>query len=249
MKPSLIEFERQSMTSQLLLIGMCVLASAGSAFSQGLSVKSAELSLSVGGTTYSKKSFTIGAPQSSTPINGVMQLDSGKTYEARINFYNSNRLGSEFLYGYQYSGVSLTRDSPTQGSFSVPLQIHTLTLNILYYPLGEASSSWRPFLTVGGGAVIYRPSTGGQASAKDPLQGNFDTFFESNRGSGTVGGGVKHPITRTLGFRADASVVFTKVPTFGLPQSSTQSNAIVLPVSGLTQSVRASAGLIIYLGK
>jgi hypothetical protein len=244
-----IELERQSMKSQFLLIGVCVLAGAGPAFSQGLSVKSVELSLSAGGTTYSKKSFTIGAPQSSTPINGVMQLNSGKSYEARINFYNSKRLGSEFLYGYQYSGVLLTQDSPSPASFNVPLQIHTLALNVLYYPLGETISSWRPFLTIGGGAVIYRPSTGGQASAKDPLQGNFDTFFESSRATGTVGGGVKHPITRTLGLRADVGAVFTKVPTFGLPQSSTQSNAIVLPVSGLTQSVRASAGLIIYLGK
>jgi hypothetical protein len=124
-----------------------------------------------------------------------------------------------------------------------------LSLNLLYYPLGEANSTWRPFIAVGGGAVIYRPSTGGQASAKDPLQGNFDTFFESSRGSGTVGAGLKHPITRTLGFRADAGVVLTKVPTFGLQESSTQSNATVLPVSGLVRSVRASAGLIIYLGK
>jgi hypothetical protein len=102
---------------------------------------------------------------------------------------------------------------------------------------------------IGGGAVIYRPSTGGQASAKDPLQGNFDTFFESSRGSGTAGGGVKHPITKSLGFRADAGVAFTKVPTFGLPESSAQANATVLPVSGLVRTVRASAGIIIYLGK
>src|SRR5215467_519774 len=94
------------------LIGVCVLAGAGSAFSQGLSIKSVELGLSVGGTSFSEKSFTIGAPQSSTPINGVMHLNSGKIYEARINFYNTNRLGSEFLYGYQYSGLSLIRDSP-----------------------------------------------------------------------------------------------------------------------------------------
>jgi hypothetical protein len=237
------------MKKHVLLAGVYLLAGTSLAFPQGLSVKSAELSLSVGETSFSKKTFTIGTPQSSTPINGAMQLNTGKMYEARINFYNSRRIGSEFLYGYQYSGVAFTRSSPSTASFNVPLQIHTLSLNLLYYPLGETTSTWRPFITIGGGAVIYRPSTGGQASAKDPLQGNFDTFFESSRGSGTVGAGIKHPITRTLGFRADAGAVFTKVPTFGLPQSSTQSNATVLPVSGLARSVRASAGLIIYLGK
>jgi len=241
--------ERSLMKRHVLLVGLSLLAGTRLAFSQGLSVKSAELSLSVGETGYSKKTFTIGTPQSSTPINGAMQLNSGKMYEARINFYNSRRVGAEFLYGYQYSGVEFTRSSPSTASFDVPLQIHTLSLNLLYYPLGEATSTWRPFLTIGGGAVIYRPSTGGQASAKDPLQGNFDAFFESSRGSGTVGAGVKHPITRSLGFRADAGAVFTKVPTFGLPQSSTLSNATVLPVGGLARSVRASAGLIIYLGK
>jgi hypothetical protein len=237
------------MKKQVSVVLLCVFASARWAFAQGLSVKSAELSLSIGETNFSKKTFSIGAPQSATPITGAMQLNSGKMYEARINFYSSKRIGSEFTYGYQYSGVAFTRDSPTPASFNVPLQIHTLNLNLLYYPMGETSASWRPFLTIGGGAVIYRPSTGGQTSAKDPLQGNFDTFFESSRGSGTAGGGVKHAITKSLGFRADAGVVFTNVPTFGLPQSSTQSNATVLPVSGIMRSFRASAGLIIYLGK
>ena len=237
------------MKKQMLLVCTCVLALSGSLLAQGLSVKSAELSLSVGGTNSSKKAFTIGTPQSSTPITGFMQLNSGKIYEARINFYTSRRFGSEFLYGYQYSGVAFNRNSPTQATLNIPLQVHTLNLNLLYYPLGETTSGWRPFVTIGGGAVIYRPSTGGQASAKDPLQGNFDTFFESNRGSGSIGAGVKHPISKTLGFRADAGAVFTKVPTFGLPTSSTQSNATVLPVGGLVHSIRASAGLIIYLGR
>jgi len=237
------------MKRHALLIGLCVLAGSGVAQAQGLSVKSAELSISVGGTNSSTKPFTIGSPQASTPITGAMHLDSGRTYEARVNFYNSNRIGSEFLYGYQYSGVSFDRTSPTQASFSVPLQVHTLTLNLLYYPLGETASVWRPFLTIGGGAVIYRPSSGGQQAAKDPLQGNFDTFFESSRGSGSIGGGVKHPITKSFGFRADAGAVFTKVPTFGFPTSSTQSSATVLPVGGLVHSVRASVGLILYLGK
>ena len=237
------------MKKQVLLATLCLAAFTGSSFAQGLSVKSAELSISVGGTSSSEKPFTIGAPQSSTPINGVLQLNSGKIYEARVNFFNSKHIGSEFLYGYQYSGVGFNRNTAPVGSFNVPLQVQTLNLNLLYYPLGETTSAWRPFLSIGGGAVIYRPSTGGQASAKDPLQGNFDTFFESSQGSGAVGGGVKHPISKSLGFRLDASAMFTKVPTFGLPKSSTQSNAIVLPVGGLVHSVRASAGVIIYLGK
>ena len=237
------------MKRYLLPIALCLLTGTNSLPAQGLSTKSAELSLSIGGTSFSKKTFTVGTPQSSTPINGAMQLNSGQMYEARVNFYTSNRIGSEVFYGYQYSGVSFTRSSPAPASFSVPLQIHTLTLNLLYYPIGETSSSWRPFLTVGGGAVIYRPSSGGQTSAKDPLQGNFDTFFETSRGSATAGGGVKRALTKSLGFRADAGAVFTKVPTFGLPESSAQSNATVLPVGGLVHSFRAHLPVFCQIGR
>jgi hypothetical protein len=232
-----------------ICVFLCVLAMAGSSFGQGLSIKSAEFSVSYGHTSFQDKPFTIGVPQSAIPIKGDMQLGSGNMWEARINFYNSKHFGSEFLYGYQYSGVNFSRSTVTAGKFSVPLQVHSLMLNILYYPFGEAGSSWRPFINLGGGAVIYRPSTGGQAAAKDPLQGNFDTFFETSRGSGTLGIGVKHPITKSIGFRADVGEVLTKVPTFGLPESSALTNATVLPVGGVVASTRASAGVIFYLGK
>jgi len=237
------------MKGHLLMTFLVVLTFTEGALAQGLSIKSAELSLSVGETTSAKKTFTIGPPQSASPINGDMQLNSGMMYEARVNFFTTNRIGSEVLYGYQYSGVTFNRSTAPSSSFSVPLAVHTFALNLLYYPLGKTDSQWRPFVNVGGGAVIYRPSTGGQASAKDPLQGNFDTFFESSRGAAIGGGGVKRALTKKLGFRADADAVFTKVPTFGLPESSAQANATVLPVGGLVHSFRASAGLIIYLGK
>src|SRR5215471_3424178 len=238
------------MKRYLLFVGLWLFAmGGGSVFAQGLSIKSAELSLSAGYTHFNKKNFSIGVPQSATPINGSMELGSGTSWEARINFYNSKRFGSEFLYGYQYSGVNFNRTSATAGTFSVPLQVHSIMLNILYYPFGEANGSWRPFVNIGGGAVIYRPSTGGQAAAKDPLQGNFDTFFETSRGFGTVGVGVKHPVTKSIGVRADAGMVFSKVPTFGLAESSAQTSATVLPVGGIVSSFRASGGVIFYLGK
>jgi hypothetical protein len=236
------------MKQSVLLI--CVfLVLTGASLAQGLSPKSAELSLSVGDQSFSSKPFTVGAPQSATPIKGSMDLSSGKMYEARINFYSRKKIGSEVLYGYQYGGVTFNRNTLPASSFSVPLQVHTITLDVLYYPFGEMKSGWKPFVTFGGGAIIFRPSSGGQRAARDPLQGNFDTFFESSRGTGMVGGGVKKAITKSIGFRADASAWITKVPTFGLPESSAQVSATVLPVGGVVRNVRASAGIIFYLGK
>ena len=236
------------MKRYFMIAVLCALASAGSVFGQGLSIRSAELSLSMGDTDFSNKKFVIGQPQTSTPINGTMTLSNGKMYEARINFYTNRHLGGEFLYGYQYGGVTFATTGANAGTFGVPLQVHTIGLNGLYYLTGP-KSTWRPFVTIGGGAVVYRPSTGGQAAAKDPLQGNFDTFFETSRGFGSAGGGVKHPITKTIGVRADAGVLFSKVPTFGLPESSATTSATVLPVGGVVHSFRASAGVIFYLGK
>src|SRR5262249_21782868 len=129
------------MKRYLMIAVLCAFATAGSAFAQGLSIKSAELSLSVGHTSFNDKPFTIGVPQSAIPIHGDMKLGSGTMYEARINFYTGKHIGSEFLYGYQYSGVNFTRTTATAGTFSVPLQVHSLMLNVLYYPFGEAGSS------------------------------------------------------------------------------------------------------------
>jgi hypothetical protein len=237
------------MKRYVLLTIALYLAMAGSAFSQGLSVKSAELSLSVGHTSFANKNFSIGAPQSAAPINGSMDLSSGKMYEARVNFYNTKRLGSEILYGYQYGGVVFHRNTAPAAQFGVPLQVHTLTLNVLYYPFSQLNSPWRPFVFLGGGATIYRPSSGGQRSAKDPLQGNFDTFFETSRATGIVGVGVKRPVTKSIGFRADAGFALTKVPTFGLPESSAVVSATVLPVGGTAREIRASVGIILNLGR
>src|SRR5262245_49910050 len=117
--------ERRLMKRYVLSTIALYLLMAGSALAQGLSVKSAELSLSIGHASFSDKSFTIGAPQSATPIHGSMDLSDGKMYEARVNFYNSKRLGSEVLYGYQYGGVTFNRTTAPAARFGVPLQVHT----------------------------------------------------------------------------------------------------------------------------
>lgn len=237
------------MKRYVLLLITLYLAISGSAFAQGLSLKSAELSLSIGETSFSNKSFTIGQPQSATPINGSMNLSSGKMYEAHINFYNTKRLGAEVLYGYQYGGVTFERTTAPAASFGVPLQVHTIGLNLLYYPFSQLNSPWRPFVFFGGGATIYRPSSGGQKAARDPLQGNFDTFFETSRGMGIAGIGVKRPVTKSIGFRGDVGYELSKVPTFGLPESSGLVSATVLPVGGTVGSFRASVGVIFNLGR
>src|SRR5262249_34661153 len=142
------------MKRYLVLAALSILATTGSVFAQGLNIRSAELSLSAGYTNFTSKSFTIGQPQSSTPIHGSMDLRNGTMYEARINFYTNKRFGAEFLYGYQYGGVNFKTDT-NNSSFGVPLQVHTIGLNLDYYFVSDPNARWRPFVTLGGGAVIY----------------------------------------------------------------------------------------------
>ena len=62
-------------------------------------------------------------------------------YEGRINFYTRKRLGAEFLYGYQYGGVQFTTSTPATNTFGVPLQVHTIGLNVDYYLVPDTKRS------------------------------------------------------------------------------------------------------------
>jgi hypothetical protein len=220
-----------------------------SGFSQALSLKNLEFNLSVGRSYFSGKDFQIGSPQSSTPIDGTMKIDAGNRSDARLNFLTTNRFGAEAFYGYEKNSVTFSRTTPPAESLSIPIQIHHFGLNVLYYPIWTIESKWRPFINVGGGAMIYRPTSAGQSAATDPLRGNFETFIESSRGAASVGAGVKRSLGKSFGVRFEVTDMLTKVPTFGLPTSSDQANTSVLPVSGRTNNFQASVGIIIFLGK
>jgi hypothetical protein len=221
----------------------------GSAMAQGFSIKNLELSLSEGGSYFSGKNFRIGSPQSSTAIDGQMKFSANNRHEGRLNFLTTNRIGVEAFYAYEATAVVFSRITAPADSLSIPLQIHHFGIDVLYYPVGTTESKWRPFIRVGGGAAIYRPTGAGQSIATDPLRGNFSTFIESSRSAIDFGGGLKRSLTRSLGVRLDAGSLITPSPTFGLPVSSDLANASVLPVTGRTRNLHASVGIILYLGK
>ena len=216
---------------------------------QAFSWKNVEFSLSEGRSFFSSKSFQIVAPQSSTPIDGEMSIKAMNRSEARLNFLTTDRFGSEVFFAYGTSSVVLKRVTTTPGSISMPLQVHQFGLNVLYYPVGSVTSKWRPYVTVGGGAVIFRPTGEGQRIATDPLQGNLSTFIESSRGEGHAAVGIKRTLGKSFGIRAEIADVLARAPTFGLPATSDTANDSVLPVRGRINNVQASIGIILYLGR
>jgi hypothetical protein len=237
------------MKKDLLILLLALPITMGSAMGQGFSIKNLELSLSEGVSYFSGKNFQIGSPQSSTPIDGQMKFSSDNRHEGRLNFVTTNRIGAEVFYGYETTSAVFSRITLPADSLSIPVQIHHFGLDILYYPVGTTESKWRPFVRIGGGAMIYRPTGAGQSIATDPLRGNFSTFIESSRSAIDFGGGLKRSLTRSLGVRFDVGAVTTPTPTFGLPVSSDLANASVLPVTGRTRNLHASVGLVLYLGR
>jgi hypothetical protein len=211
--------------------------------------RSLELTLSESFSTHSKKSFQIGSPQSSTPIDGEMKIRSNNRHEARFNFLTKGRFGSEAYYSFESSSVDFTRTTAPADSLSIPLDVHHFGINILYYPLGTETSAWRPFVNFGGGAMLYRPIAEGQKIATDPLRGNLSDFFESSKAAVDFGVGVKRSLTRSFGVRFDVGNVMTAVPTFGLPTSSSDPNVSVLPIGGRVNNPYASLGITLYLGR
>jgi len=219
------------------------------AWAQGFSVKSLELNIALGESQYSSKSFQIGSPQSSTPINGEMKISARRREIGRLNFLTTNRIGTEGFYSLESTDVTFNRKTAPVTSLSIPMQIHAFGVNVLYYPIGKTEDAWRPFVSIGGGAMIYRPTGRGQSIATSPLYGNLTSFFESSRGSGSAGVGLKRSFSRSFGVRFDVEDTFTKAPNFGLPSTSTVPNASVLPVHGLSSNLQASVGVIVYLGR
>jgi len=240
---------RWSRTVFVLFLLIC----AQSSFAQGLSPKSLELSLSAGLSAYTNKTFQINYPQALPSVLGKMQISTNRRYDGRINFFSSKKFGAEAFYSFEKNNVVLTRTNPQPtGQLIIPQQIHHFGANALYYPFVTPKSVTRPYVYVGGGSMIYRPSALGQKIAKDPLSGGFSTFIESSRASADFGVGVKRSLGKTFGLRADIGDIITVAPTYGLPRVSTLVTGLndsVLPVYGFNQNFQATIGFILFLGK
>jgi len=223
---------------------------ADSVFAQGFSFRYMELSVSEGESMFTNKKFVVPPPQSLTPLNGVVKFSTKNRHEARLNFYTTSHFGAEAFYSFEKNQVVYEQTTAPASSIAVPLEIHNFGMDILYYPVGSPDSKWRPFIFIGGGAKIYRPSGLGQSIAKDPLQGNFATFFESSHGSFSYGGGVKRTLNKSFSARLDVGNQMTAVPLFGLSTySPLLPNDTVIPIGGNINNPFVSVGIILKLGK
>jgi opacity protein-like surface antigen len=111
----------------------------------------------------------------------------------------------------------------------------------------DANLPVRPFLSIGIGGTLYRPTNVAKAIARDPLRGNLGRIDSSSELTFNYGIGLKAKISDRIGFHVDGRGFVSRTPSFGFARESTDPHATVFPAGGAFHNAEASAGLIFYL--
>ena len=212
---------------------------------------SQDLELNVFGaySLHSKKSFEISFPQSPTPIQGRFKLDDAIRGGLRLNVYTRGHWGEEFFYSYEPNTAHFSRRTAPPSSLDLDIQVHNLGITALYYLSDDETRRIRPFLSIGIGTAMYRPTGQARAIARDPLRGNVQDLNSANEIAMNYGAGFKTKLRSWIGFRMDVRSFLGRNPSFGLARESGDPNATVFPGGGAIHNGEASAGFIFYFGK
>jgi outer membrane protein OmpA-like peptidoglycan-associated protein len=178
------------------------------------------------------------------------KLIDGGVVGIRLNANVTNYIGLEFMYQYGFNNVRLVTPValgvPTY-NFGARNQYVALNPVFHFTPKG---SKIRPYLTVGVGWLDYQPTTQAKAFAQGPYAGY--PYYSSSLGNNVqvginYGGGVKIHASERIGFRLDARGMFSRNPTFGLPNYPT--GGVYIPNKTWINGLELTAGVTFYLGK
>jgi hypothetical protein len=198
------------------------------------------------GSWYSMKTYEIGFPQAATPVSGQFRLDRAWRGGIRAGVYTRGHWSEEFFYSYEPNTLHLIRRTPPAGSVELPIHVHNYGVTALYYLSDNESAAVRPFLSIGLGGTVYRPTAETRSFVNDPMRGNLPDVDTSNELAMNYGVGFKTRFSNWLGFRMDARGFVGRTPSLGLARHSGDPDATVLPVSGALNNAEGSAGLIFY---
>lgn len=191
------------------------------------------------------RTFQVGPPQSSPPIDLGFEYDDKLAGGVRFNFLSRRYWGGEVDYSYEKNTATLTRRSYTP--VLLDGGVHQFFYNTVFYPRRYGSSSVMPFATGGVGLAAYQLSSETRARAADPrIYGLGDLRSIDKRFAFNYGGGVKAEISSHFGVRADFRHVFSDVPSYGLPKESSNPAQTVLPIQGKLQTYQVSVGFYFH---
>jgi len=221
------------------------LCTSGYAQYSGLS-DNIEVNLFSGGSWYTSTDFTTGFPQTLAQVPGEFHLNRAIRYGARLGVYTRGHWSEEFFYSYEPNSMHLTGVVPSVPPLNLSLQVHNYGITALYYFNENETHTIRPFLDIGVGGTLYRPTTESLQIAHNPILGGIPNLKSSNMLTKNYGVGIKTRVNDWLGFRADVKGYWSATPSFGLPHRSNDPTVQVLPLTGSFSNGEASAGVILY---
>lgn len=158
-------------------------------------------------------------------------------------------VGLEQAFTYSVNNVKFLRPVvPGDPSFNYGSRIYQFSLNPVVYwtPRG---SKFRPFLTAGPSMLNFNPTDTATAEARFLTNAKYgaQNLDDSLQVGLNYGGGVKWHITDRLGMRVDARGIWTKNPTFRIPDQSAV--GVYIPRGDKLNGVQTTVGLTYYIGK
>ena len=181
--------------------------------------------------------------------NGLGEkLITGGISGGRAAWNFSQHLGLELSYNFMVNNVRLvTPIAPGLPSYNFGQQIYYPALNLVYN-FTRRGSRFQPYVTVGGGAAQFTPTSKAQAYARDPavnaVYGSAG-LNDNLQPALNYGGGIKFHLSEHLGLRFDARGFWSRNPTFGLPNYPT--GGIYIPGKSHINGLEATLGLVLYL--
>jgi len=195
-----------------------------------------------GGGSFLKgeRSFTVGGDAKRS------NFAKGGKFGVRGTVNLNSHWALEGAYGYGSNNLRVFDIGATTRERAFGIRVHQLTGNVLYY-LGESHSTFRPFVTAGGGLMRFNPTSRAKTAAAIEFVDEPATITSSNKAEFNYGGGVEAKVSDRFGVRFDLRDHLARIPRFGVPQGPTAGVADFFPVSGAVHDVEASAGIVIYL--
>lgn len=185
------------------------------------------------------KNFEISSPQSVVPVPGKLEFSPGVRGGIRVGTDGLRHWGQDITYSYGINAAKINLNP--FGEFAFTSRSHQFAYNAIYYPIALNRSKVVPYVTAGGGGTIFTVSKDAinQASAQGLGTLTTHTTFTFN-----AGGGVRIQATDVFGIRFDVRDWMSHPPRYGIPESSTDPLAFVLPVNGVFHQVEFSFGLV-----
>lgn len=177
------------------------------------------------------------------------QLVDGGTAGGRVAWNPYRYVGLELGYNFMINNVRFP--IPIKAGFptySFGDQIHYAALNPIINLLPRGSR-FQPYITVGVGALEFVPTKAAQSIARSS---SVDAVYHTGQLNDNLqvalnyGGGVKFHISDHVGLRFDARGIYSRNPTFDLPNYN--DGGIYIPAHHHVNGIEATMGLVFYIG-